>query len=286
MLMSSSANLINMKNSNLVATPIVNKNGVRTTVYKRDATPPTVAATLPSPAITANSSPLSLEGRSEIITMINEHVKESQSTYEWNPKKWSYGDLGTTLHSCSDDAIIAIRDLLLTAPKGFLSREEREDFLFALARKDEKVSGTTIHEYLTYSDHLKGVPMNTKMGLLRGLHSYAQLPAMKNYSYADQGTKASIVVLLSATKSLYSHNLLKNIFGGSNKQAVTGNQSPVIDDDGGMRLTDSSLVALLIERPEASSEIEAVITEKGIIDGNLIREMIDSDTPSIRDGLL
>lgn len=276
-----------MKKSNLTPTPIVNKNGVRTTVYKRDATtPPTAATTLPAPVITTDSPALSPEDRSEIITMINDHVKESQSTYEWNPKKWSHGDLGTTLRSYSDDAIIAIRNLLLTAPKGFLSREERDDFLFALARKDEKVSGTTIHEYLTYSDYLLGVPMDTKMSLLRGLHSCAQLPAMKNYSYADQEVKASIVALLSVTKSLYSHNLLKNIFGDSNKQAVTGIQSPVVNNDGEVRLTDSSLVTLLIERPEAVAEIEAIITEKGIIDGNLIREMIDSDTPSIRDGLI
>lgn len=276
-----------MSNRNLVPTPIVNKNGVQTTVHKKASLTPSVAVALPSPAITAGSAALSPEDRTEAITMVNDKVKESQSLNGWNPKKWSYGDLGTTLRSCSDGTIIAIRDLLLVDPRGFLQREERDDFLFALAQKDEKVSGTTIHEYITYAEHLRGTPMSTKMELVKGLHSCPQLPTMQNYSDADPETAASIITLLSVTRSLYSHDLMKNLFSASNQQQSAGNRRPVTSDDGGIiRLTDSDLVTLLIERPEAADEIKAIITGKGIIDGNLIREMIDSDTPSIRDGLI
>lgn len=276
-----------MSNRNLVPTPIVNKNGVRTTVHKKVTLAPSAAVTLPSPAIATGSAVLSPEGRTEAITMINDKVKESQSLNEWNPKKWSYGDLGTTLRSCSDAVIIAIRDLLLVDPRGFLQREERDDFLFALAQKNEKVSGTTIHEYITYAEHLRGTPMSTKVDLIKGLHSYHQLPAMQDYSDADQETAVSVITLLSVTKSLYSLDLMKNLFASSIQKTSAGNHIPVTSDDGDIvRLTDNNLVTLLIERPEAASEIKAIITGKGIIDGNLIREMLDSETPSIRDGLI
>jgi hypothetical protein len=273
-----------MKSNNLVPTPIVNKNGVRTTVHKKTNPASTATAILPAPGITTDSAVLSPKGRIEIIKTINSTVKEYQSLNGWNPKKWSYGDLGTTLHSCSDTAIIAIRDLLLTDPKGFLQREERDDFLFALAQKDEKVSGTTVHEYVTYREHLKSCTMPTKIKLIKGLHSYTQLPAMENYSDAAPETKTSIIALLSVAKNLYRSDLIKDLLSPATNSTVS--KAPVSSNDGPLRLTDNNLVALLIERPEAADEITIIITEKGISDGELIRDMIESDTPSIRDGLL
>jgi hypothetical protein len=272
-----------MTNSNLVPTPIVNKNGVRTTVHKKVAPASPATAALPAPAVTMDSAMLSFKDRREIITMVNDKVKESQSVNGWDSKKWSYGDLGATLRSCSDTAIIAIRDLLLIDPQGFLQREERDDFLFALAQKDEKVSGTTIHEYIVYREHLKGTSMSTKIDLIKGLHTYTQLPAMENYADADQETKANIITLLSVAKKLYSRDLMKNLYSAhlNSTESTTS-----VSSDGQIRLTNDNLVALLIERPEAADEIIALIVDKRINDGELIRNMIESDTPSIRDGLL
>lgn len=243
-----------------------------------------------APAVT---EVLSSTERKAIADMIKAKVNDAQQLNDWNPKKWSFGDLGTTLRSCSDRTLMVIRDYLLADVQGFINREEREGFLFALAQKGDKITGTTIHEYIAFSAGINVSGFTTKIGLIRGLHRYSQLPDMENYAYADEATKNNVSTLLSAAGELISHDLIKRLFSPSEQPVNSDGDKtpretgiPVSSADKAIILTDANLIDLLLERPESAREITDFVTKRGINDGALIREMFDSAHPSIREGLL
>lgn len=270
--------------SNLIPTPVVTKNGVLTTVHKKPAGAPLTAGTIPAPAATSPVTKLSARERRDIKAMVTNEV--SKACEEWNPN-WSWENLEESLNSYSDSVIVAIRDYLPTIPTSFAGEEERGSFLYTLVKNDlVRVSGSTVHEYIAYkSCFSRGTTASSIMSYVSALHSYPQLPVMDSYADADGATTAKITALLSVTNNLNMRSL-QDIFLKAGEDQPDSVASLPVTYDPEPRITDDSIVDLIVERPDLADEITDLIVTKKVRDGALIREMIESGTQSIRDGLL
>lgn len=270
--------------SHLISTPVVTKNGVLTTVHKKPAGTPLTAGTIPAPAAVPPATKLSAKEREDIKAMLVDEV--SNACEEWN-SNWSWDNLEESLNSYNDTTISAIRDYLPTIPTSFAGEEERGSFLYTLVKNDlVRESGSTVHEYITYkSCFSRGINASSIMSYVRTLHSYPQLPVMDSYAEADEATTAKITALLNVTSDLTTRYWQDMLLKAGKDQPETVAPLPITSDPA-PRITDDSIVDLLVERPDLADEVIDLIVNKKVRDGVLIREMIESETQSIRDGLL
>jgi hypothetical protein len=271
-------------NQPLVPTRIVNKNGVLTTVHKKPAGAPLTAGTIPAPAAVPSGTKLTAKERRDIKVMLIDEV--SNACEEWN-SNWSYENLEASLNSYNDATIAAIRDYLPTIPPSFAGDEDRGGFLFTLVKNTTvRVSGSTVHEYIVYKSCFpQGATASSIMSYVRALHSYPQLPVMDSYAEADEATTAKVTALLRVTNDLNMRSLQDIFLKGGEDQPEGSSPLPVTYAPE-PKITDDSIVDLIVERPDLADEIADLIITKKVRDGALIREMIESKTQSIRDGLL
>jgi hypothetical protein len=108
---------------------------------------------------------------------------------------------------------------------------------------------------------------------------------MDSYAEADEATTAKITALLSVTSQLNMRSL-QDIFLKAGEDQPEGTAPLPVTYDPEPKITDDSIVDLIVERPDLADEIADLIITKKVRNGALIREMIESDTKSIRDGLL
>lgn len=285
-------------NPNLVPTLIVNKNGVTTTVHKKPTGSANTSAVLPLPVAPAlHTSSLTDTQRSELISQIHDCagiLHEGFSYAIGKPYKDIIRDL---MFTYPDNAVTAVHDYLMLDLSH--DREEynnRFGFLIMLTMLMHRETGNTVHEYLTFKTALPLTAGEPEYGteIIRGLHSYNQLPVMDNYADSDQDTKRRIAALLSVTETLFAqykehHRQVIVAANGKNYPLVI--PTPLefglpLEEKPEVRLIGDSLIELIIEQPENADAISRHIIEEGINDGVLLREIFDSSTPSLRDGLI
>lgn len=283
--------------TNLVPTVIVNKNGVTTTVHKTPLTA-SPAGRLPAPVVIIPAATNLTEAqRSDMISQTHERAGILHEGFSYTIGK-SYKDIiRDQLLTYSDNALTAMHDyLMLDLSHDREAYNNRFGFLTILTSIMYRDTDNTIHEYLTFK---KALPLTTgdpEYGtkIIRGLHSYKQLPVMDNYADSDQDTKRRIAALLSVTEALFTQHKEHQrqvivAANGSNYPLVI--PTPLefglpLEEKPEVRLIGDSLIELIIDQPEKADAISRHIIEEGINDGVLLREIFDSSTPSLRDGLI
>lgn len=148
------------------------------------------------------------------------------------------------------------------------------------------MSGSTVNEYITFKSYFSlGSSASYIMSHVSALHSYPQLPVMDSYAEADDETTVKVTALISAHNQLCKVALQDIFLRGSGEASEEDSPVPVTFEPE-PKITDASIVDLIVEHPESVDEITDLIITKKIRDGALLREIIESNTKSIRDGLL
>lgn len=178
------------------------------------------------------------------------------------------------LDACPDDLIMAFREEF-TNP----THTSRYNLGPLLTRS---ITPITIREFLTLTPLVPRERVATPVfaRILRGLHSYQQLPARADYSTSDGVLKQQVLALLSVTARLYAVGL------------HTGNGSPYVvegrdnNHDEFYRMREDGLVDLVVERPAAASLIAETAIERKTTDAEAIRAVLDVKAPSLSHGAL
>lgn len=290
-------------NPNLVPTVVVNKNGVTTTVHKKPVSPFITSNTLPAPAVTAlPTRTLTDKQRSDMISKLHRRLWVIHGGRDVGTGKYYADIIRDQLLTYSDNALATMHEYLLSDVENNVKEERhRSAFLKVLCDPRYKDTGHTVHEYLTFKPVLQ---KNTSsiidgLSLIRVLHDYSQLPVMDSYGDADQDTQEKIAALLTVTQDLYI-KYKEHQFSILSAATISGNHSwdepPAIPaplelgipiyTEMNISLIGDDLINLIMEQPKNAEAISKVIVQDGINDPALIREIFDSNTPSLRDGLL
>jgi hypothetical protein len=274
-----------MKN-NLVPTQIVNKNGVRTTVHKRDTGASSPAAALPAPdlSVSARIGKLSAVERA---TMVDELCALFESTH----KKYKPFSIGI-----NPDDILAFRNRLAAYRDEVISRlhansqpqtGDNKAFLYVNKGASEEdlmnylvlSEGNLSHERLFELG--KGYCFNLR-DAVRSLHAYPQLTYECTEDYFQK-----VIALTGVVTAIQSEQPNERHWEShENGRLITYTPAPRYGKEQLARLTSDDLIDLILEQPERWEQIADIVAARGTDDTILIRSVLDSETQSIRDGLL
>jgi len=291
-------------NQNLVPTVVVNKNGVTTTVHKKPLSASVTGTPLPAPAVTAlPAKSLTEAQRSEKISRMQRRLWVIHGRRDLSTGRDHSDVIRDQLLTYSDNALSALHEFLMSSvDDDKRAVRHRTAFLRMLSDPKHPETGNTVHEYLTFNTVIQQTAHNNVMdglALIRSLHDYKQLPVMDSYGDADQETQKQVTALLTVTQDLldkykdHQRKILASIVGGKNRWNHHPDDLPTpmqlgipIDTKNNISLVGDNLISLIVEQPENAEAISRIIVKEGINDSALIREIFESNTPSLRDGLI
>lgn len=232
----------------------------------------------------ANVQSSTAESTDEVIESITSRITEISVSYSYRLPA-----IREALSNYPESTIAAIRDYLAPHLTDYLERRHRADFLGILGNESDKKqpeSASTIHEYLTYGTCLSLLVPESIFKVLHRLHDYERLPASDNYAYADEDTRLKIKALLTVTESLHRRYVAiadeqRHTEGVKERLAAIP-----LDWHNGIKITDDSLVSLTFDYPEQAKSIAGLLRTRGTTDSKLIREIIESEASSLREGTL
>lgn len=134
---------------------------------------------------------------------------------------------------------------------------------------------------------INSVGPNNYFSMLRSLHEYAPLPAMRDYSEADHETKRQIAALITVTSDMY-YEYVKSWNDDSDGKPTYNSRlaNLPISMGGGIRINDNRLMRLVMELPDKAESIATIIIDDEIADACLLRERVLSSSQSLRQGIL
>lgn len=282
------------KRSHLVPTPVITKNGVQTTVHKKPSGTNTSVAPLPAPAVATHpavSAALTQEEREMVIDQIHRKLRNIYDIYDRDRKGWAYDLAAQEISDYPDRTVTALRDYILPETQGRESEQERSGFVELLYTG--VTDGITAREYLVYRHHITQVSPRRATDMIRSVRSYPQFSGTDSYTDTDSKTKTQVTALLVATERLHMHYTA--LMREARQTHPVGNGKEIwnraprdfslpLTDDG--NVLEEEVAALIIDHPDKMDDITGMIINDGITDTGLLREIIESDTQSLRGGLL
>jgi hypothetical protein len=273
-----------MKNS-LVATPIVNKNGVRTTVYKRGEKVTVNKASLPAPtSIAPHTTELTSAERAVILNDIT--TRYSKKRYPLigltldhkNPLVMPFRE---TLEKYSNDLIAKLHANVQSTEGGkgafFLidkaSSEERLTNYLALFESGQN------HERIFETG--RGYSFNL-LDALNSLSTYPQLQYENTENYYQQITALTGVVTAIQSEIPTERHWDDH----SNGRLISYTPNPEYGRQQLARLTSDDLIDLILEQPERWEQIADIVVARSSDDVRLVRSILNSDASAIAEGKL
>lgn len=136
-----------------------------------------------------------------------------------------------------------------------------------------------IREALCFMPYLPDMPEFRAVVFLKSLHHYPQLPTITDYS-ADETTRkqcAAIAIVINAVyyrlrNMGYNHLLIKR------QMSATGDAIEMLDGNG--------LVEMLMQQPDDAARIADIVVDRITGHAELIREILNHETPALVDGVL
>lgn len=268
-------------NTNLIPTRITNKNGVSTTVYKSAPSPTkNTDAPLPAPSIKSKRQPGS-------PTLTHEERKDAIERF-------------VTLANKGNDMVIPGEDAKLRAGLQkyndellikLLDRTKRSDsskdaFILAIQGKSQKY----VNKYLAlHGDDYDLIFTPIQPGgfsskihnAVNSLDTYPQLPYKHTDEYYQKAIALTGVVAAIQDKIPDEHSTSTESTFLTNSLIGKNGEYQLLS-----RLTNDDLVNFILERPEQWKEIADIITTRQTQDPETIREVLDYEVTTLRDGTL
>lgn len=274
-----------MKN-NLVPTQIVNKNGVRTTVHKRDSTTMTKAAELPVPGSALRSG----AGK---LTSVERTVMVDKLTTLFSRSSYPPEIFGNSIDSYHP-SVMPFREKLENYSDELIGKlhksahsTDRSNGTFLLVDEDKSeeylLTYLALHgnDYERIFDTGRGYSFNLP-DAVNSLAAYRQLPYEHTDEYYQKATALTGVV----TAIQYKIPRESHWEDHSEARYVTYTPNPENEEESLARIASDDIIELILERPERWTQIADIITERATTDTSLIRSIINSDTSSISEGTL
>jgi hypothetical protein len=260
----------------LVATPIVNKNGVATTVHKRVNTGQGASsAPFPVPALVTKpdtgSSARVLDRLKEVCE------KERLGQYGINNTK----SLEYRLGKYSPEVIDAYDQVITARPgEGFeellissLHRNDDSDkagfLLFIAQHDDEQDTEWDTSEQVTYS-YEKASDRYYGIQSLDGQFDFDVTGDI--YAPDDDRSAKIISALITVTNEVYNNNEWGVAY--------------VTEPDSGYTLNNDSLIELIARRPEDANRIAEIVTQRSNPEASAIEMVLDAEVQPLRDGVI
>lgn len=243
------------KRDHLTATPTVDKNGKATTVYRKNDKESTDAKPFPSPSAVHRvelnrkvSLALLEDGWDEART--RRHVVDFVGKLSTE----TVTRIDRMLESAGGD-----RDKLAKQIREYLN--QNRDFESGFEAK--------LNHNLWFYPVISDMVHAGVRDIIKSLRYYEQLPPMNNFTYDDE-VMEKCVALIRVFNAAY----------------VTVLDSTLMINELYCKFEDDRLVELILENPEKSERIAAAVRERGTIDPELLRMVIDGEAPALDNGLL
>lgn len=296
-----------MKNPNLVPTPVVNRNGILTTVYKKLFKNRSTPA-MPVPAITTATKPvLTKDQRDVVLAKLKDYVDTFQGTNNFSLKSIDRELIFRVLTQYPDHALVSLHEHFMrdiNPTDNFDEHIENQGVMSLLSSHKADEAADAICEYLSIRTAIQ-VPaykFNDTFSIVRALHDYPQLPTMESYADADEQTQTRLIALLRVKQQLLAAYQKRRLEAKVNHpNAQNYRPSPIYPLEAGIpldiefnlsvlthrtRLTGDDLIKLVFEHPEHADQIAHHIVEERITDPMLLKEIVTSNNPVLSDGLL
>ena len=239
---------------------------------------------------------LTKDERTEIIAKITVRTDSINGAIDEHCMKaygkgWGYRSCTRdSLSEYSDRTLMVILDYLMQDTVDILPLHHKSNFMRQITRPESDTDETTIREFISlqpYIQMITYVDSNNYFSMLRAIHEYASIPAMLDYSYADDDTKRQVAALLTVTSSMYQVyvNALDNETSSGPSRYSHISHLPILMA-GGIRISDEKLISLVMEIPDKAESIATVIIDDKVADTSLIRDKVLSGSQSLREGIL
>lgn len=275
-----------MKNTNLVPTPIVNKNGVQTTVHKRGTTTTSKVIPLPAPipSTSIGTGNLSSLKRAKIVHNLSKRFSRNAYPPEvYGVTIDSYGPLIMPYR----EKLGSYSDELLGKLYKAAQSTDRSNGTFLLVNEDKSeeylLTYLALHgdNYERIFDTGRGYSFNLP-DAVNSLATYRQLPYEHTDEYYQKATALTGVV------AAIQYKIPKESHWEDHAETryLTYTANPENEKESLASITSDDLVDLILEQPERWTQIADIVVERGTTDASLIRSIINSDTSSIAEGTL
>lgn len=236
---------------NLNATPIVDKNGRRTTVYRKAASS-SGAAVFPSPSVDAAGK----QRRTVISRLVDGYGVSGNQRVA----------LMDELASYPDEVLDALWDVHVKDPD-----PRPPSLAWSVAYRVMQREGVSaVREALYFFPLLGGdrYPYNYISQQVDALHLYPQLPKCEDFTLEDE------VVRSQCRSILILHEAVASVVGNETTDRRTG------------IIAATELVDLTVKEHERAQQIAKIITERNSIDVPMIRSVLDAEVVPLSNGVL
>jgi hypothetical protein len=250
-----------MVSNNLFPTPIVDKNGRQTTVYRKPERPleplrqfPSVSAPEKVTASTSFKDDWELRGKMifDISTTAHDDLRVGSAP----------NIIARHIRRFDDDVLERVRECQKKSPAAARRVNAR---LVELSESNE-VSEVAHFAPLISEDILD----NSARSMIQSLHYYPQLPKSKDYSQESPEVRSQAEALMRVIDTAIDHGIC-----GWNGVHV---ESLVIKVEG--------FTEMVIENKDRVEVIIDFMRDRGLIDVGAIREILSTDVPALSRGVL
>jgi hypothetical protein len=268
-----------MTKNPLVPTTIVNKNGVTTTVHKRAEANGNASAMIPSPA----ALPLKDDELSKAEACVGAALITVQGYEDFHHDIGDFRVLERRLARWEPSVIRAYATMLDNHPNhgydelvaSVLYNDHDPDeasYLLITAQEDKRPdSDWSGFEGGTFT---YGIAKSIYWGIASLSEEYGfDLPELP-FEAEDQKPVEIFQALAIVTYAVYHSNTQKGLV------------SVTTEDGEGMMLNNNELIDLIIKRPEDAQRISSIVVDRENPDAALIEEMLDTEVPALRDGII
>lgn len=247
-----------MKRDHLIPTPIVDKNGNTTVRYMKPSTSGgTASGPIPAPVTKSAFPP---------IAQLTNRISEALG---FN-KLRQYDKVRATLETYPDELI---KDLLKDDPKS-------QTWTTLAHLMADKASATEVREVRCFYPHLSTTRTHDARMYVRSLHNYPQLPRLKDYSTADERTLEQCKAILTVTEMMDDDEF----FNDRARLPILFRKN--MDSEDISVIDEPKIIELIMERPEQAKPIGEIIITRRTRDAELIKELLDHETPALAEGIL
>lgn len=248
-------------NNNLVPSPIVDKNGRYTTVYRRMDEPASTAVGIPAP-IVSGVSEREIEAR---VKRIMDEVSEIVSFFD----EVAYEEAESTVRAYSPELLVRIEDAF----------QELETSTIAALLIQDGEDEAMVSEFIEYVPDLNGIDnfFEAKRAVmsLRG-DFYPGLPESADYGSAESHVKEQCHALMKVTSALKTEE-------AGELRLVTLSAEP---NERAWIIADQRLISLVLERPQDVDLIVKTIKEKHTGDFGVMHAVLHAESLPLADGSL
>lgn len=243
--------------SNLVLTPVTDKNGVVTKRWTKPVDHSLKMVSFPAPKAAIHDRKLLLERLAEVN-------KESL-----------YGRDRKTYDGLQEDTLaLLIREH---------NREPMRGSIINYWLGRNAGNEPLIRELNTYAYVFeRGTDSDFIESAMKDLRNYKDLPIMDDYSKADPDLREFIAGLLKVTEALYS-DIWNNGYEGDEEPVTIVYENPT---NVPTMVDDPALQQLIFDHPDKVHHIRKVIMDRGSKDPEVIREVVTSDAVALGEGAL